>query len=96
MDQEHKLRRDVSRQAQAQALLDNTLLQEAFTTLETAYIKAWKETLARDTDARERLWQALQVVGKVRDHFTTVFSHGTLARREIDQLTEKRKRFGIV
>jgi hypothetical protein len=88
---EFKLQRDVGRQAQAQALLDNPLLQEAFTLLETAYVKAWKETLARDDDGRERLWQAVQVVGKVRDHITNVFNTGKIAQRDLQELTTKRK-----
>lgn len=97
MSDEFKLQRDISRQARAEELMRNEMLQEAFATLEVSYIKAWRETLARDTDARERLWQAVQVVGKVRDHIVRVVADGKLAQREIEQLTEKRKRvFGIV
>jgi predicted metal-dependent hydrolase len=50
----------------------------------------------RDTDARERLWQAVNILGKVKDHLAKIVRDGKLAQREIDQLAQRRKRFGIV
>lgn len=93
---EHKLNRDISRQARAQALLDNELLKEAFADLEAKYIAAWRVTGALETVARERIWQAIQVLGKVRDHLGKIVADGKLAQREIDDLQAKRKRFGII
>lgn len=88
---------DVSRGNQARALLDNPILTECFETLRAEYLKAWEATGARDTDARERLWQAVQIVGKVRTHLNGVVSGGKLAQREIDDMAGKKpKRFGIV
>ena len=98
MSNEHKLHRDVNRAAQAEALIHNEMLQDAFVGLDTDYVKAWRETSARDTDARERLWQAVQVVGKVRDHLTKFIVDGKLAQRQIDDLVEKKSRlakFGL-
>jgi hypothetical protein len=83
---EHKLQRDIVRGAHAKALMDNELLQEAFAKLEADYIAAWRTTPARDTDARERLWQAVNVLGKVRDHLGQVAAAGKLAQRQIDDL----------
>jgi hypothetical protein len=91
---EHKLSRDIGRQAQAKALLDNLLLQEAFEHIDRSYIEAWRSAI--DPAAREQLWLAQSNLRKVRGHLTRVLSDGKLAQREIDQLTEKRKRFGIV
>jgi hypothetical protein len=96
MTDEIALTRAVGRAAQAQRLLDDELLQEAFATLDRDYTKAWRETAARDTDARERLWQACQVVGKVRDHLTNLVNGGKLAQRELNDLAERQKRFGII
>ncbi len=87
MTDEIKLNRELTRAARAQALLDNELLAESLTTLEQSYIKAWRESAARDTDARERLWQAVQVVGKVRDHLGKVVADGKLAQAELKSLT---------
>ena len=46
----------------------------------------WRVTNFRDIDARERLWQAVNVVGKVRDHLTSMVTNGKLAQKELDQL----------
>ena len=70
----------------AKALLDDELVAGAFEALETEYIKGWRQTAARDTDARERLWQAVQVVGKIRAHLQTIVANGKLAQREIDDV----------
>jgi hypothetical protein len=83
---EDKLQRDIVRGARAKALMDDELLQEAFAKLEANYIGAWRATPARDTDARERLWQAVNVLGKVRDHLGQVAAAGKLAQRQIDDI----------
>lgn len=88
----------LARASRAAALLNNELLTEAFAALERDYTAAWLNTKARDTDARERLWQAMQVTGKVKSHLKTVISDGKLAQREVDDLaaSEKRRLFGVV
>ncbi len=99
MTDETKLALDQSRGMRAERLLKDELLVEAFSTLEADYTAAWKKTGVRDTDGRERLWQAIQIVGKVRDHLTAVVSNGKLAATELKQietLGERRKILGIV
>jgi hypothetical protein len=91
---EDKLQRDIVRGAHAKALMDNELLQEAFAKLEVDYIAAWRTTAARDNDARERLWTAVNVLGKVKDHLARVLAHGKLAQRQLDELNAKEKRHG--
>ncbi len=93
---EAKLNSDLARRARAEALLENDILQEAFARLEERYVEEWRVSQFRDTDARERLWQAVNILGKVKDHLAKIVSDGKLAQREIDQLTQKRKRFGVV
>jgi predicted metal-dependent hydrolase len=79
-----KLETAINRGAQAEALLRNELLQEAFAALDAEYIKAWRVTPARDTIAREKLWQAVNVLGKVRDHLAKVVNDGKLAQAEVN------------
>ncbi len=93
---EHKLSADLVRRARAEALLQDDVLQEAFVRLEDRYIEEWRVSQFRDTDARERLWQAVNILRKVKDHLAKIVRDGKLAQREIEQLAEKRKRFGIV
>jgi hypothetical protein len=83
---EDKLHESISRGARAEALLQNDLLQEAFVRLEHDYIDAWKISPARDTDGRERLWQAVNIVGKVRDHIVKVVNDGKLSQRHLNEL----------
>lgn len=74
----------MDRAARAKALLDDSLIAEAFTDLEAAYITAWRMSDPRDNDGRERLWIALQIVGKVRTHLQAVIADGTIAAAELN------------
>lgn len=64
-------------------LLRDELLTEAFDTLRAEYLAGWEASPARDTDGRERLWLAVQVLGKVRGHLEQVVADGRLASREL-------------
>jgi hypothetical protein len=90
MTDENKLIRDASRGAAAKALADNELLQEAFTSLEARYVEEWRITQFRDTDARERLWQAVNILRKVRDHLGAMIANGKLAQAELEMLSTKK------
>lgn len=79
----------ISRGSRAEALLKSELLQEAFKKLEDDYLAAWKSWPASDTAGRERLWQAVNVLDKVRDHFVKVVNDGKLARRQLSDLIHK-------
>jgi hypothetical protein len=89
MTDEIKLLKATADAARAETLMRDELLTDALMTLEDGYIGAWRNTLARDTDARERLWQAVQVVGKIRDHLIKVMSNGKLAQAELNMLAAR-------
>jgi hypothetical protein len=89
---EDKLQRDIVRGAKAHELMGNELLQEAFGKLEADYIAAWRITPVRDQDARERLWQAVNVLGKVKEHLGRVAADGKLAQRQLDEMIAEEKR----
>ena len=91
MSDELALNKAAERGARAQRLLDDDLLVEAFETLDRDYTRAWRATAARDTDARERLWQAVQVVAKVRDNLIRVVNGGKLAQRELAMLADRKR-----
>ena len=96
MTDEYKLHRDKDRGAKAEALLRSELLTESFALLDAEYVCAWRLTAIRDTEARERLFQAVQIVAKVKDHLTSIVANGKLAQKQLDELAAKQKRFGIV
>lgn len=99
MSDEIKLTRATEQAAQAQRLLDDPMLKDAFKTLEDSYLSAWRATLIDDVSGREKLFLAVNVIGKVRDHLSGVVNGGKMAKAELDEiakLAERKKRFGIV
>lgn len=96
---ELKANQDMSRGARAKALLESELLTEAFNALESAYIERWRATHIEDDRGREKLFIAVNVVGKVKAHLSTIVANGSVAAKQLDELAkdaERRKRFGIV
>ncbi|MDB5611334.1 MAG: hypothetical protein JWP25_8234 [Bradyrhizobium sp.] len=92
MTDESKLLIDDNRGRRAQALLDDELLAGAFKGLEDAYTAAWRNTTIDDVAAREKLFLAINIVGKVRDHLTAVVNNGKLAAAELKQLADVAER----
>lgn len=99
MSDENRLDQAAAKAFRAQELLDNELLGEAFDGLEETYTAAWRATTIGDVAAREKLFLAINIVGKVRDHLAAVVANGKLAQaelKELAQVAERRKRFGIL
>jgi hypothetical protein len=94
-DDEFALRRDMATAAQVQAALDGPIAA-AFDALKATYHEAWEASGPRDDDGRKALWQAVQIVGKVRSHLDAIVANGRLAERQIAEITARPKRFGIV
>lgn len=99
MSDESGLDQAVTKAARAQELLDNELLTESFRTLEENYASAWRATVIDDVAGREKLFLAINIVGKVRDHLNAVVANGKLAQaelKELAQVAERKRRFGIL
>ncbi len=99
MTDEVNLNESATRGARAEEVLDNELLAGAFTVLEASYISAWRATGVDDVTGREKLFLAINIIGKVRDHLASVVSNGKLAEaelRELARVAERRRRFGIL
>ena len=99
MSDESRLHEAASKAARAQELLDNELLVDAFESLEKNYIAAWRLTTIDDAAGREKLFLAINVVGKVRDHLANVVVNGRLAEAELKELAhlaERKRRFGLL
>lgn len=82
------LRKQMEMAAKAGQVLQNEALTSAFDELRTAYIDAWDKSPSRDTEGRERLWQAVQIIGKVRTHLETLVSDGRLAMDALDDIAK--------
>lgn len=89
MADDFKLHKDAERGARAQELVESVTLQAAFDDLETAYIDFWRSSVAlNDIQGRERLWQAVQIVGKVREHLKITAANGRVALAELQNLAQ--------
>ncbi len=86
---EDKLRTLLQQAGQAEGLLNSELLNATFDYLEAEYIRGWRIVPAKDTDAREKIWVAVNVLGRVRDHLHKVLTDGKIAKADIDRLTQK-------
>ena len=99
MTDEDTLSQAASEGARARQLLENDLLAEAFKGLEDSYTAAWRATVIDDVGGREKLFLAINIVGKVRDHLSAIVTNGRLAETELRQLAEtaeRKRRFGII
>ncbi len=85
IDNEMKLLKASGRAAKAQQLLDNETFKDAFAYLEAEYLNAWRNTGVSEKGeyAREKLWLAINVLGKVKEHIGRVVENGKLAKHEL-------------
>lgn len=89
MMDEFKIGEAVHKGYQAEQELERT--RDAFAILKREYIGAWEGTPLRDTEGRERLWQAVQIVGKVENHLMSVIANGRVAERDLKHLRTGKK-----
>lgn len=95
MDRLEEAVRDGKRAA---ILLGDPLLKRSFEQLEHDYFTAWIATKPGQIGEREALWQAYQIVGKVRNHLEMAINDGVVADAEIQEIRkfgEKRKFLGV-
>lgn len=86
---ELKERKALERGSRAQRLLDDPLLVEIFKGLEAEYTNYWRDnTPVNDTAGRERLWQAVQIVGKVWSHLQKYAADGRMAEKSLQALRQ--------
>ena len=80
------LEKDKARAEQAQALLRNEILQEAFTYLEEQYHIAWANSSLDQKDPREKVFMMLTTLKAVKQHIENVVTDGKLADDTLNQL----------
>jgi hypothetical protein len=83
---EYALRKAIDEANRAEQLVNNEMLQEAFEKLQSTYIEAWRGTHVDATSAREKLFLAVNIVGKVKEHLNFIVSNGRLAKAELDTI----------
>ncbi len=80
----------MNRSSQAKQILENKLLQESISTLKKIYSEALLDkTGAKESDTREKLWIAYNVVGKVEQHLYTIIETGKLASKQLEDFRKQ-------
>lgn len=59
---------------------------DAFVALRGQYVEAWEKTALSDQYGRERLWQAVQILGKVESHLRTAVANGKVSEADLKRL----------
>ena len=81
---------EISRSNEAKQILESKLFQESIETLKKIYSEALLEkTGAKESDTREKLWIAYNVVGKVEQHLQTVIETGKLASKQLEDFRKQ-------
>ena len=94
-DQEGKLQKEVSQANKAKQLFENPLLKESFDKLKKLYADSLFNTGAKETETREKLWLAYNVVGKVEQNLLEMIDTGKLANKQLEDFRKniKNKKF---
>lgn len=87
MDREQQIARGV----RAQQILDEPLVQEAIDLIESQCLQQWKDSPARDTEGRERIWMMVKMAQQFKRHFEAAVTDGKLAQHEVAELEKQSK-----
>ncbi len=68
----------------AQRILEDPLVQEAFSTLRQEFLERWENSPAQDTNARETLWLGLKILSRLEIHFESLIASGQIAKAQRD------------
>ena len=72
--------------------MESKIFIEAINSLKKLYSEALLEkTGAKESDTREKLWIAYNVVGKVEQHLKTVIETGTLAQKQLEDFRKQQQ-----
>ena len=83
---------EVSRSNQAKQILENKIFIEAIESLKKLYSEALLEkTGAKESETREKLWIAYNVVGKVEQHLQSVIETGKLAEKQLEDFRKQQQ-----
>ena len=95
MSDDEAIARDLQRANQAQLILENPLLTEAFTEQKRQLLEYWENrTKTTDREERERIWQAYQIVGMVEAHFKSIVSSGRMAAAHVKLIAKMERTNG--
>lgn len=81
---------EIRRANEAERLLNDPLMAEAFQITETAIVEALKRAPVADHTTQHELVLSLQVLARIKGHLTTAVQTGKLARLAKEESMSKR------
>lgn len=80
-----QLQQELHRARLAREVTDNPVYQEAFSSLKADLMRGWESSPARDTEGREHLWLAVNLLGRIERHLQQVMETGRMAELQLQQ-----------
>jgi len=82
--EQNKLQQELNQANKAKQLFENPLLKESFDKLKKLYTESLFNTGATETEAREKLWLAYNIVSKVEQNLFEILDTGKLASKQLE------------
>ena len=89
--EQDKLNQELSQANKASQLFEDPLLKESFDKLRSLYSTSLLNTGANETETREKLWLAYQMVGKVEQNLLEMIDTGKLASKQLEDFRNQIK-----
>ena len=83
-NEQNQLQQELNQANKAKQLFENPLLKESFDKLKKLYTESLFNTGATETEAREKLWLAYNVVSKVEQNLFETLDTGKLASKQLE------------
>lgn len=80
------LEQEVIRGHEAERIMRSPLWNEAWAVYEERLTSSWAQSGTDQTDQRERIWLALQIARKVKNHLESIMKTGQLAQKQVEGL----------
>lgn len=88
----NQLQEELNQANKAKQLFENPLLKESFDKLKKIYSESLFNTGATETEAREKLWLAYNIISKVEQNLFEILDTGKLASKQLEDYRESIKK----
>ena len=83
-DLDDRLQKRVYDGNRAREVLENEAFEGAFVAIEQELTEAWKKSPARDEAGRQKIWEYLTLLKKVRTHLEATLQDGKVAELDLN------------
>jgi len=83
MDKEDRLQRDINRGEQARRIMEQEIVQEAFSALEKTILMAWQTSHPSDEKGRHDAWLMMGLLADLKNHLQQAIATGKVSKKEL-------------